>query len=301
MMHDNRKFLNKLFNEQGVDFHVAKQLGQKWELYTDAIIGFSSRFPINHREIFPDEVVLDFDTKSKDDRNKAYHLIVSRLKKHKFAFNAWSTGGKGVHIHLFFPELKKVPNEQRSIYKEEIIKYIAAQQINTAKIDFQLCGRHLVRSEFGTHEKTGKDKLPIEEYTPLIKQDNKIPDKVISAVKRRTLNSRHTQTRVAGKMAFPCVNYLVSQDFAGIKDGRARALFILASYAYNNLGMAKGLDLLNQWNDYKMNGYFKEQELKSKLMHIKRNKIQVGCRYIKYLLTELGITNKVCGTCLLEK
>jgi len=304
----NRRNLEKL-NEEFGDFHVSFKIGRKWELYSETIDKWTF-LPINHREVFPQEIVFDFDLNNQEKLTYYYKRIVVKLKKHNLKFYAFTTGGKGIHIHILFPEILKHDIKDRPLLKKSIIDYFFRDSkgnsfSHLAKVDYQLCSRHLVRAEFGLHEKTRKYKEPLYEFTPLIKEDNKIPSGALELFKEelKPKKSRKGILSSTGikQVAFPCIQYLLSQDFAGNNDGRKRALIMLCSYFYSNLGK-KGFSIIVEWNDYKLNGYFSEEQLNSKWDSMKKmvdGGKRFGCTSMKYLLNEFGRQIEVCEKCVL--
>lgn len=308
-VYQNRKYLDELYKKFG-DFHACFYVGRKWELYS-SIKDKTVFLPINHREIFPQEVIFDFDVKDNKRLIYYYEKIKRKLKRHNIAFKAYHTGGKGIHIHILYNELLDYSYEDRTIIKRKIIDYFFSDATGRsfsqyAKVDYQLCSRHLVRAEYGKHEKTGRHKTLIFEYTPLIKKDNSIPEKVLNEFKKEKEKPSPKTNILVGRgylgVNFPCISFLLSQDFTGCEDGRKRALRSLCSYFYINLG-DKGLDQIKEWNEYKLNGYFTEKKIENAWNSIKnmiKKGRRFGCRSMKDLLIDIYNKNEVCAKCLMN-
>lgn len=291
----NRKHLDGLVEVHG-DFHCVMDLGDNWQLYKQ----YFEEIPgdIRHREVMPSEVVFDFDVKDIKVRDYWFSRLIDNLKRHHVAYSAWTTGGKGIHVHCFFPQILDYPNDKRTALKTAIIDFFTRwgeQSFSKfAKIDYQLCSRHLVRSEYSLRPETNSYKKLISEWQPLIKTPSQIPSQVIDAFNRAKVQPYIRQTRTATgihNMKFKSIEYLMSEDFAGLKEGRKRALTILCSHFYSTEG-DKGIEAILEWNDYKLNGYFTEEKIRTQFNSIKKM-VESGKRYgrtsIKNLMNELGV------------
>ena len=286
---------------------------QKWKIYPDELDSRDTdETIINHREIFPCEIVFDFDLVSPKHLKFYYSEVSKRLKKYKMSYTAYNSGGKCSveklpnHVHVFIPEVGRIPTENRKLYKEQILKFFLGKYEHSSHVDFQLCSRHMVRAEGGKHEKTGREKILISTYEPTIQKENMLPP-VLKNIIVEKLNDLHSRkegvtTHVKTDSVFPCVEYLMSQDFGSLGDGRQRALTILSNFYYKTLGEA-GYDKVREWNDYKLNRYFNEGKLKSTFNSIKKmvdEGRRYGCTTIKRLLKEFN-KEKICKTCFIVR
>lgn len=78
-------------------------------------------------------------------------LKINQLRRDRYKFKAYTTGSKGIHISLLFPELRRYTKKEREQYKEKfIIKYNGERG---KKID-----RVMIMLEGAKHRKTGKQK-----------------------------------------------------------------------------------------------------------------------------------------------
>lgn len=98
-------YLNYIYNAYG-DFKIQRlvkkndsvvALFSKWIKYSDATE--NEKIKCNVRSLVKEEVVLDLEDHSKLD------TLLSELKKYNLNYNLWSTGSRGYHIILIFPEL----------------------------------------------------------------------------------------------------------------------------------------------------------------------------------------------------
>ena len=187
------------------------------------------RYP-NHRYIFPDEVIIDVDVDDLDKNLEATKYCINRLNELKLKFSLWKTYEKK-HFHIFFPELKDMETNKRSNVKEQLLEWICgAKMINYGRIDTALHSKHLIRCEYGLYEKRFLE-YRHKEYIlgDIFNLDNKIPLKItMKVVKKQNAykNINYDVTLYKGETP-KCVEYLLSQDFSSLKDGRDRAMFFL--------------------------------------------------------------------------
>lgn len=151
-MVSTKSYLDDLMNRFG-DFKVSAlrrengvEVGDKtWRSY------FSVRDKdwyvetIKHRTILKPEIVLDLEEK------ELYEPAIKRLDEEHRRYRAFSTGSKGYHIHLIFPELADMDD-----YKVKVIKEIFIKRF---KGDIQKAGTCMIALEFVEHWKgTGRCK-----------------------------------------------------------------------------------------------------------------------------------------------
>ena len=305
-MNNNIKELME-FEEIYGTFHVIKNMNTKdrsWRLFPifcKRELEFDN-YIINHREVFPDEVVFDFDLNDRKKLMYYYNRISTRLKSAKIDFKSYTTGGKGIHIHCFFPELMGFDVQKRSLLKEYILDHFSKKDKPYAGLDYQLCYRHMIRAAHGFHEKTGKNKDLLHTYRKLIKGDNKIPLDAMRRLAKKKVTCSN-KTFINNGYTFNCIDYLSGQDFANYEDGRKRALTLLASYYYG-INPTEAENILSQWNDYKLNGYFNSYKITATINSAKKmhnSGRRYGCRAIQNLLNEISSASEVCESCPLYK
>jgi len=165
-----KEFLDNLYYEKGkqqFDFDVCSLYKDKegnsksrwkWGHYSE--IGFDveknkRKFnQINCRAIFPNEVVIDLETK------EDIESILKELEKSGFYYECYETGSRGFHIHLWFDE---------EISSEDKEKFILIFKGDTMKKS----DRNVIALENYPHWKTGrvknlfKNKEGINKYTKL--------------------------------------------------------------------------------------------------------------------------------------
>jgi len=298
----NTKYLKKHYERVGT-FHTRYNLfgRHRWIPYNSKVYKEfyeGKRLFPGHREVLRDEVVLDFDTPIRKDRDECIYNLNERLLTNNVAFSLWKTGGKGVHYHILFEELGEMSAGNRSLMKHLLIRHYCWGLIDKARIDFQLCGKHLVRSEGGKHEKTVDSKtllLANKEF-----ELNKIPDKVWVKYEEHKVKEKEYVENVNPDFEGlpPCIKFILSNDFVSAKDGRKNALFVLANW-YKSKGLAykEIVTLINDWNHYTLHDYLNDIQINAT---VKSCKGMMGCRG---RMNFLSMINKVslCEGCELVK
>lgn len=180
--------LERLYNKYG-DFWVSEyyeNIGSwsKWLLYSEWVKKASKNKRVL-KSIFSEEVVLDIE-------NKQYEDIKSSLLKNNLKFKIFDSGGRGIHIHLFFSELKNYDESIRPYIKEFIIDKLSFGRADKKKKD----NKNLIGAEFYQHREGSKKKLLFEndsEYYP----DNKLGKKVLDFIK--TLPEKYEGNLIEGE------------------------------------------------------------------------------------------------------
>lgn len=164
-MKKKKAFLDNLYYDVGkqqFDFFLCgtyekdgQQLFSKWKKYSECIfpIDFdgscddwkAQRFfeQINQRQIFPNEIVLDLETK------KGIEKTIRKLREIDCKFEIFSTSSRGFHIHIFFDE------ELTQQDKEEFIKSFSADSQKAIN-------KTMIALEYAPHWKSKKIKEKIK-------------------------------------------------------------------------------------------------------------------------------------------
>jgi hypothetical protein len=108
----------------------------------------------SHRQIFEEEIVLDFDRKDFKNSNalilKAVYGCRDNLLKRKFGFKIFQTGSTGYHIHIPFDKSSYTLKRLERLRKVMVAKY----NCDSAKA----YASNLIALEFAPHWKTGNQK-----------------------------------------------------------------------------------------------------------------------------------------------
>jgi DNA primase len=75
---------------------------------------------VDHRTILSNEIVFDFDHKVYLQNYKNARLIINALEERAIPYYIFSTGGKGIHISIFFDKLSLKTDEVKKLYKEAL-------------------------------------------------------------------------------------------------------------------------------------------------------------------------------------
>ena len=262
----------------------------------------SSQRP-NHRYVFPDEIVIDIDTDDKESIKLMKNHAISRLEFMGKSYSLWKTPSGKYHIHVFFPDLFSMQKEVRKLYKVYLFKYILGEAFfRLGKVDEQLVrsSRHLIRAEYGYYEKT----YPKLAYKKLIKKylsptEKTIPLAVTKQVmgrlsKKKDLKVEYRKEIYGSNKDVPkCVQYLLSQDFGSLGDGRDRALFFL-TYWFKKTSQSDWKEKVRRYNKYVLNNYFKEFIVESKINYRENSNSRFTHGFLHDLLNDLGVRHD-CG------
>ncbi len=288
-------------NKSNGDFHTCyttngyhKWLPYKSEPYMK-FYGSIKNFTPNHREVLANEVIIDCDNKAKFVREAVY----KRIKETNLAYSMWDTGNRGTHIHLYFEKIDKLTYEDRKLIKELIIRYYFGDLIKSCKIDMALVSRHMIRIEYGKHEKT---KL----YKDFITADRELErNKILPEIKaqfehKKELFSRPRKPQKGCSISEPpeCVKHFLSDDFRGAKDGRLRALFVLGSwYKQNNIDSDDIIEELIRINHYALHDYWTMNQI---ISTVKSSKGTLRCYGRHKILEDIG-REDVIKKCVLKQ
>jgi len=244
----------------------------------------------NHRDVLPNEIVIDLDEDSLIKNAWCLGKICSKLKKKGIIFSAWHTGNMGYHIHIFWKKLDTVKENQ--LLKEILLDWMM-KDLPNMKVDRQLLGRHLVRLEYGHHEK----KIPKESLkTPVLykdhhTQENDIPEHIWDEYKKRIVKfaikrMTYKNKGVTEHKTPACIQYMLSDEFSKHRDGGKRAMFVLASY-FHKMEDEKLCELLKRFNRYNLRKPLSSRAIIATILSVRNHKgRRVGCRYRHSLLKE---------------
>jgi len=128
--------LDNLFYEigkQSFDFKVAQSYKakdgslkwSKWIQYIKAQEDQKFMEKVNNRQLLDVEVVIDLDLsdgETKTDLDKRFEKTLIELDKLELKYQAFFTGSKGYHIHLFFQRLRNFSRKDRERFREYFIE-----------------------------------------------------------------------------------------------------------------------------------------------------------------------------------
>ena len=253
--------------------------------------GFNSKKLYNHRNILRNEVVIEFDENA-PKKNKHYASVVaSRLKKDGLKYITWKSGNKSIHLHLFI-DIKDVKN--LPLLKKVIMRHYCD---NLIKPDLRLASdNHMIRAEFGIHEKTQKKKSLIKQcrgYTELQQLSNVIWEKYRQSF--RTVLRRKLTIDVTEITEHPAYKFIItSEEFRAADDGRERALFMLIhtlkpKYKEKQNELIK---FLQDWYKYSGGTQLSPSQIGNKVKYHWNKQYTFGLTYLMDLMDELGLSDK---------
>ena len=179
-----RKWLKFLNDLSVTPLRIARNLTKRWNYFSDA------KYLVQHRTILHKEIIFDLDYKKWEDIKSYGRKIIDTLNDLKIPHLLAYSGGKGIHIHVFFRltddqnfrlYFEKI-NIDTSFIRKQIFYYILKKaqisipsigknkSIDTSCVDFSDTSKgHLIRS-FGGKNKSFKTlMLDIPEERPVIK------------------------------------------------------------------------------------------------------------------------------------
>lgn len=246
--------------------------------------GYDQYKDYNHRLILTKEVVIEFDDDDPRVNEEQAQVVCKRLRADGITYSLWDSGNKSLHIH-FFVNPKNAGNIR--LLKKVVMRYYTEGL--PLKPDMRLAAdSHLIRAEYGLHEKSGRRKRPIFKGRNYL-QPNILKDAIWQRyADGRTTTIRRQTSKDLGE-ACNCVKYIGSaESFRENQDGCERALFILLHSGLKSKYSEPDLeDYLWEWYKYAGGYKLKEQQVRSKVRyHYNRN--YGTFTMIKELLEDLG-------------
>ena len=248
---------------------------------------FNPNKEYNHRSILENELVIEFDEKEPKDNKKYADMVAHRLKADGFKVSKWHSGNKSTHIHTFidFKECRNV-----SLLKNVMIRHYS---IGLPLPDIRMsASNHLIRAEYGIHEKTKRKKK-------LISQSNPYP--VVTKIPQIVWDKYHYQMSIIVQRKVTIetknlvnhkgFNFIInSSTFREVDDGRERALFMLIhvlkdQYKEDKKGLTK---FLQEWYRYSGGICLTPYQIECKINYHWKKNYNFGNKYINELLESLG-------------
>lgn len=218
----------------------------------------------NHRGILNDEVVFDFDAEDKELNKTNAKEVMNIFNEQKINYSAWDTGGKGIHIHTFWKDLNKL--SRPIIVKKTILKMYGGGR----HIDYQLSGRHLIRTEWGLYDKS----YPAHEYHKTLIIDkrgleyNDFPSFMFKAYLRDVKKDFVKDLKKIGKTDSEDENVkLLMEGEIKVKDGRERVMFYLIHKLKEMYDYEEVVKKVSSWYSYNGGHKMSVSQIKSKVKY----------------------------------
>lgn len=210
----------------------------------------------NHRCILDDELVIEFDNPDPTKNGNCAGMVVNKLKKAGVEYSVWSSGGKSVHVHCHFDISKDYKDLKliKRMLMEALVKDLGCHP------DYQLCvRRHLIRAEFGFHEKSGLYKSRIME-TPNYPKLATVPKAIKEAYEITTKAREIAPKPKLLNVAHPLVKLVLGSH--NIKDGRKQLMWRLVNILKQDYTQEQVLFMLNSWYKNNNGTELKERDIK---------------------------------------
>ena len=298
-----QEYLAYYYNRYGYHFRVQhwSKVPQPWGNFKDKeyLDYIKDNGYVNHREIFPDEIVLDLDLHSdnvsdemkREKTRKVGDLLLERINEYQYSY--WYSGGNGYHIHLFFPELMDYSKSHRQLLKQLFVKDIGIGLLRVPEGDAHICRGNpsLIQLEWEKHRKGGKKSLiTFRKQT----QPNKLPAHLLTSFEEKKHEYSNKKLFQLSPGTPKAIQLLEKEDFANLQDGRTRGLFVLACYYANFMGRDELEKKLIDWNRNSLRGYLKLNQIRATARSVTNKKKDQKVplfpfRYLENLMEELGI------------
>lgn len=249
--------------------------------------GYDKNKHYNHRTILDNEIVIEFDEENPEDNKRWIKVCERNLRLDGLRYSTWTSGNKSIHLHLLV-------NTKRARHLK-LLKSIVMKHYSKgceAKPDMRLkVPNHLIRAEFGVHEKTGKNKTRVYQSRNYFEL-NEIPASLWQEYSSKvTANIRRTASKQLNQLGeCDCVKYIAtSHQFRSAGDGHERAMFFLIHHFKNNYNSPDDLaKFMIDW--YRYSGGFKmsETQIYAKCRYHWRREYNFSEKYIKELLVSVG-------------
>ncbi len=264
----------------------------------------------NHRTLLDDEIVIEYDNKDPSLNERLSRRVTKKLARDGIKYAKWDTTNKSKHVHII---TKNYNPSNRELFKKTIMRYYGTyyyDKLNDKIYDEDAPGRiklfpdlglagsnHLIRAEFGLHEKTQDEKTLIykdKEYPCR----SRIPIDVFDEYSK--LVERSVYTRIGQNTSELAEHDIVKNLMdtvkfqKGLNDGRERVIFALIhilkpKYKDNKQGL---IDLLDEWYKYcstqkrKMDKY----DITAKVNYHWNRDYKITINTLKNIIAEVGGT-----------
>lgn len=117
------------------------------------------------REIYDDEIVIEFDCINPIRRQWLNNWLIKQLKRDGYKYVMYSHKGKSEHIHLYdIQGLSDMKAGEIKEYKKALVnKYTTVLGLPITEQDISLCYSHsLIALEFAPHHKTSQEKIIVD-------------------------------------------------------------------------------------------------------------------------------------------
>jgi hypothetical protein len=238
------------------------------------------------------EVVIEFDDKESSVNLAAAKEVAKRLEVDQIEYSMWHSGNRSYHVHFFI--------EPSNAGHLALLKNITVRHYTEGLQlpDLQLCSDgHLIRAEFGVHEKTGKRKSlykETSEYPKVCRLPGAVWDKYVKAA--TTVVKREMSIQAAGITHLKGFKHVVAAtEFRANDDGRERALFMLIHVLKPQYKDRRDefIRFLQEWYRYSSGKQLSDEAIRRKVLYHWSRQYYIGQRYLHELLESVGRTDLI--------
>jgi hypothetical protein len=241
----------------------------------------------NHRSMLDSEVVIEYDLDNPVRNKELADQVCKRLSKLGISFAKFTSGNRSTHVHLFL----SITNAQNlALLKKTFIRYVCRDMPIP---DLQLTiTNHLIRAEYGVHEKTGKKKVLLSKSSDYPRL-NTVPSEVWDEyIRRMSINVSSRLTKdLKGFDELPGIRLLLqTEEFKKAKEGRSRALFLLIHALRDKYSEDELIAYLCTWYKYTNGKKLDPLKIAKQVKYYlkKRYSDNFYKGYLEDLLTEIG-------------
>ncbi len=297
MWKEQKRILDRFYKNYGHFGVAAKTIYWKHMTYPSSeAIDWLKAGKITDRKIMKDEIIIESDLPMRKMNKGVAEKIEKKLRKNNMSYEKWFSGNKSYHIHTNFPELVLMRNSNDlKLLKRCFLLWIYSfdeQSLGKHKIDLQLTGNVMIRMEYSFHPITGQVKELYAEHE--VDESNTLP----ASVWLKYLEQKKVIYISDGnKSVFEkeCIMFFYKTPVA---DARHRIAFILFNQFKREFGVDKASKVLKEWNLNTQNNHIQEKEIEYIIKYHSKHNKSPGCRYIKDVLIDLGVSDRICRNCV---
>ena len=247
--------------------------------------GYNPNIQYNHRRMLRNEVVIEFDNKN-PEKNKELALDAAKhIKALGIDYSLWFSGNKSYHVHLLLDMGKAVyPSDLKRCFMRSVCKGELP--------DLQLAGdNHLIRAEWGVHEKTGKKKELLyrtRNYPSVSRIPPRIWEEYYQERRQASFNRVANNEQIKEHPGFKFI--LESCEFKESDDGRKRALYVLTNVLKKDYADQKEelIKLLQDWYRYSGGKGMSDRDVAQHVNYQWNKSYTISERYLNEFLESIG-------------
>jgi len=281
------------------------ELTENWSkrcLYLDD--KFHPTLGYNHRSILKNEIIFEYDEDDMELNKRLADRVIDKLKQDKIPYSKWHSGNKSTHVHIL---IRDYDVRNPSLFKNAIMRHYGTFYMDENKHiwnedkegrtkilpDLRLSAQnHLIRAEYGIHEKTQDYKSPIF-ICPDYPCKSKVPIHVFEKyqhAQERSVVQRMSQ-KTSDLSEHDVVKKLLDtvQFKEGMDDGRERVMFCLIHILKNKFDNKEDLGaFLYEWYRYTSGFKMSEEDVRRKVRYHWEKSYTITESYLRRIIDEVG-------------